>query len=264
MKEELVSMETSLQNNRIVNGVVWKQMLLFFFPIFLGTLFQQLYSMIDAVILGRFVNKQALAAVGGSDVEVINLLVNFFVGLSSGASVVISQHYGAQHKDSLRSAVYTSIALAVVCGALLTVVGITCSGFLLRAIDTPDDIFEYAITYMRYYFLGMIPSMIYNMGSGILRAVGDSRRPLYYLIICCFVNIVLDLFLVRPCCAPKTSTVCSCPGTISASSSSNICCASACPPGSSRPCTAFPTSSSKPSSTVWAPTPWPPGPLSGR
>lgn len=189
-------MEASLQNNRIVNGVVWKQMLLFFFPIFLGTLFQQLYSMVDAVVLGRFVNKQALAAVGGSDVEVINLLVNFFVGLSSGASVVISQHYGAQHKDSLRSAVYTSIVLAVVCGALLTVLGVTCSGWLLRAIQTPDEIFDYAITYMRYYFLGMIPSMIYNMGSGILRAVGDSRRPLYYLIVCCFVNIVLDLFLV--------------------------------------------------------------------
>lgn len=189
-------MESSLQQNRIVSGVVWKQMLLFFFPIFLGTLFQQLYSMIDAVILGRFVGKEALAAVGGSDVEVINLLVNFFVGLSSGAAVVISQHYGARHQDSLRSAVYTAIVLAVVCGALLTVLGVTCSGWILRAIRTPDDIFQYAVDYMHYYFLGMIPSMIYNMGSGILRAVGDAKRPLIFLIVCCFVNVVLDLLLV--------------------------------------------------------------------
>lgn len=189
-------MESSLQQNRIVSGVVWKQMLLFFFPIFLGTLFQQFYSMIDAVILGRFVGKEALAAVGGSDVEVINLLVNFFVGLSSGAAVVISQHYGARHQDSLRSAVYTAIVLAVVCGALLTVLGVTCSGWILRAIHTPDDIFQYAVDYMHYYFLGMIPSMIYNMGSSILRAVGDAKRPLIFLIVCCFVNVVLDLLLV--------------------------------------------------------------------
>ncbi len=191
-----IAMETTTQNNQIVNGVVWKQMLLFFFPIFLGTLFQQFYSMIDAVILGRFVGKEALAAVGGSDIEVINLLVNFFVGLSSGASVVISQHYGARHQDALRSSVYTAMALAVGCGALLTLLGVFCSSWILQAIHTPADIFRYAEDYMRYYFLGMIPSMIYNMGSGILRAVGDSRRPLYYLIVCCFVNIVLDLFLV--------------------------------------------------------------------
>ena len=189
-------MESSISQNRIVSGVVWKQMLMFFLPIFLGTLFQQLYSMIDAVILGRFVGKEALAAVGGSDVEVINLLVNFFVGLSSGAAVVVSQHYGARRQDALRSAVYTAIILAVLCGALLTVLGVTCSGWILRAIRTPDEIFQYAVDYMHYYFLGMIPSMIYNMGSSILRAVGDSKRPLLYLIVCCLVNVVLDLFLV--------------------------------------------------------------------
>ena len=185
-----------MKNPQLTSGVVWKQMLLFFFPIFLGTLFQQLYSMIDAVILGRFVGKQALAAVGGSDIEVINLLVNFFVGLSSGASVLISQHYGARNQDALRSAVCTAMALALACGALLTVVGIFCSSWILRVIDTPGDIFAYAEHYLQYYFLGMIPSMLYNMGSGILRAVGDSRRPLIYLVVCCFVNIVLDLLLV--------------------------------------------------------------------
>ena len=95
-----------------------------------------------------------------------------------------------------RSSVYTAMALAVGCGALLTLLGVFCSSWILQATQTPADIFRYAEDYMRYYFLGMIPSMIYNMGSGILRAVGDSRRPLYYLIVCCFVNIVLDLFLV--------------------------------------------------------------------
>ena len=189
-------MDGSLQRNGIVEGVVWKQMLLYFFPIFLGTLFQQFYSMIDAVILGRFVGKEALAAVGGTDIEVINLLVNFFVGLSSGASVVISQHYGARHQGALRSAVYTAIILAVVGGAAMTLLGVFGSPLILRLIDTPADIFDYAVDYMRYYFLGMIPSMLYNMGSGILRAVGDARRPLYYLIVCCIVNIGLDLFFV--------------------------------------------------------------------
>ena len=189
-------MSPSIQNNQLLHGVVWKQMLLFFFPLFLGTIFQQLYSTVDAVILGRFVGKEALAAVGGSDAEVIALLVNFFVGLSSGASVIISQHYGARHRDSLRSAVYTAIALAVVSGALLTVLGIFCSPWLLRAIKTPSEIFDHAAIYMRYYFLGMIPSMLYNMGAGILRAVGDSKRPLYYLMVCCAANIGLDLLLV--------------------------------------------------------------------
>lgn len=189
-------METSTQNNRILNGVVWKQMLLFFFPIFLGTLFQQLYNTVDAVILGRFVGKEALAAVGGSDAEIIALLVNFFVGLSSGASVVISQHYGARHQDSLRSAVCTATWLAIFCGAILTVAGMLLSPILLRAIKTPEEIFDHAAVYLRYYFIGMIPSMLYNMGSGILRAVGDSKRPLYYLMVCCAANIGLDLLLV--------------------------------------------------------------------
>ncbi len=187
-------MET--QTNQIVSGAVWKQMLLFFFPIFVGTLFQQLYSMIDAVILGRFVGKQALAAVGGTDIEIISLLVNFFVGLSSGASVIISQHYGARHLDALRAAVCTAMILALACGVLLTFVGVFGSAAILRAMETPEDIFDYAAAYMRYYFLGMIPSMIFNMGSAVLRAVGDSKRPLCYLIVCCFLNIVLDLLFV--------------------------------------------------------------------
>ncbi len=181
---------------RLTEGKIWTQMLLFFFPIFVGTLFQQFYSMIDAVILGRFVGKQALAAVGGSDAEIISLLVNFFVGLSSGASVVISQHYGARRRDALRGAVYTAMVLAVACGLLLTVVGMCFPAWILSLLDTPADTFAYAEDYLRWYFAGMVPSMLYNMGSGVLRAVGDSRRPFFYLVACCFFNVGLDLLLV--------------------------------------------------------------------
>jgi len=182
--------------NSLLNGVIWKQMLLFFFPIFLGTIFQQLYSTVDAVIIGRWVGKGALAAVGGADTEVINLLVNFFVGVSSGAAVVISQHYGAQRRDALGFAVFTAIVMAAAAGVFLTVVGIACSPAILRAMKTPGEILGDAVSYMRWYFVGMVPSMLYNMGAGILRAVGDSRRPLYYLIVCCIANIFLDLLFV--------------------------------------------------------------------
>ncbi len=187
-------MET--QTNQIVSGTIWRQMLLFFFPIFVGTMFQQLYSMIDAVILGRFVGKEALAAVGGSDMELIGLLVNFFVGLSSGASVLVSQHYGARRGDALQAAVCTGMALSVVCGAALTVAGVLIPRPILRAMNTPEDVLDYAVDYMRWYFAGMVPSMLYNMGSGVLRAVGDSRRPLYYLIVCCLFNVALDFLFV--------------------------------------------------------------------
>ena len=140
--------------------------------------------------------KQALAAVGGPASTLINLLVGFFTGLSSGATVVISQFYGAKHKDDVRKAVHTSIALSIAGGAVIMVLGIAFAGVALRAMNTPEDIMGMSLTYMRIYFLGVIPSLIYNMGSGILRAVGDSKRPLYFLIASTLTNIVLDLFFV--------------------------------------------------------------------
>ena len=146
--------------------------------------------------MGNFVGKQALAAVGGPASTLINLLVGFFTGLSSGATVVISQFYGARHKDDVRKAVHTSIALSIAGGAVIMVLGIAFAGVALRAMNTPEDIMSLSVTYMRIYFLGVIPSLIYNMGSGILRAIGDSKRPLYYLIASTLTNIVLDLFFV--------------------------------------------------------------------
>ena len=164
--------------NAITEGVIWKQLLLFFFPIVLGTFFQQLYNTADAIIVGKFVGKEALAAVGGTTGTLINLLVGFFVGLSSGASVIISQFYGAQRSEDVSRAVHTTMALALASGAALTVLGICLSKNVLIMMGTPADVLDYAVTYINIYFLGMIPSLIYNIGSGILRAVGDSRRPL--------------------------------------------------------------------------------------
>ena len=180
----------------ITEGVIWKQLLKFFFPILLGTFFQQLYNTADAIIVGKFVGKEALAAVGGGTGTLINLIVGFFVGLSSGATVILSQFYGARNHQQASRTVHTAIAMAIYGGILLMIVGMLASPVILRWMSTPEDVFDLAVTYTRIYFCGMIPSLIYNIGSGVLRAVGDSRRPLYFLIVSCMVNIVLDVALV--------------------------------------------------------------------
>ncbi len=182
--------------NKITEGVIWKQLLLFFFPILFGTLFQQLYNAADAVIVGRFVGKEALSAVGGGTGTVINLLVGFFVGLSSGASVVISQYYGAKKEELVAYAVHTAMAFSILGGFVLMVGGILTAPAILTAMDTPADVLDPAILYIRIYYIGTIGNLIYNVGAGILRAVGDSRRPLFFLIASCFTNILLDLLLI--------------------------------------------------------------------
>lgn len=180
----------------ITGGVIWKQLLLFFFPILLGTFFQQLYNTIDAIIVGNFVGKEALAAVGGATGNLINLLVGFFVGLASGATVIISQYYGAGDAKGVSKAVHTAAALSFWGSLVLMVIGFGLSPVFLRLMDTPEDIIGHATAYIFIFFGGIFFSMVYNIGSGILRAVGDSRRPLWYLIVCCGVNIVLDLLFV--------------------------------------------------------------------
>ena len=182
--------------NGITEGVIWKQLLLFFFPIVLGTFFQQLYNTADAIIVGKAVGKEALAAVGGSTGTLINLLVGFFVGLASGASVIIAQLFGARRAQDVSRAVHTTIALALSSGALLTAVGLLCAGGILELMGTPQEVMAYALPYLNIYFLGMIPQLVYNIGSGVLRAVGDSRRPMLFLICAALTNIVLDVLLV--------------------------------------------------------------------
>ena len=180
----------------MIEGAIGRQLLLFFFPILLGTFFQQLYNTVDAMIVGKAVGKEALAAVGGATGTLINLLVGFFVGISSGATVVLSQCYGARDQRSVRKTVHTSVVMAVVFGAILTTLGLLLSRQMLLMMKTPSDVLPHAVSYLRIYFLGMIPQMIFNMGSGLLRAVGDSRRPLYFLMTAALTNIVLDVILV--------------------------------------------------------------------
>ncbi len=185
-----------LGENAITQGVIWKQLMVFFFPILFGTFFQQLYNTADAMIVGQFVGKEALAAVGGTTSNLINLLVNMFVGISSGATVIVAQFVGAKNYDGVQNAVHSSIALALVAGAGMTVLGIVFAPLALRAMSVPPQIMGYAVTYIRIYFLGLCASCIYNIGSGILRAMGDTKRPLYFLIVSCMTNIVLDLLFV--------------------------------------------------------------------
>ncbi len=182
--------------NGITEGVIWKQLLLFFFPIVLGTFFQQLYNTADAIIVGKAVGKEALAAVGGSTGTLISLLVGFFVGLASGASVIIAQLFGARRAQDVSRAVHTTMAMALSSGALLTVVGLLFSSTVLEWMGTPQEVMTYALPYLNIYFLGMIPQLVYNIGSGVLRAVGDSRRPMLFLICAALTNIVLDIILV--------------------------------------------------------------------
>ncbi len=185
--------------NQITEGVIWKQLLLFFFPILFGTFFQQLYNTVDAIIVGRFVGKEGLAAVGGSAAMIINLLVGFFVGLSSGATVIISQFYGARQQAKVSQAVHTAVAFSIAGGLVIMAIGLVSAPAALRAMGTPQETMEDSILYLRIYFMGLIGNLLYNMGAGILRAIGDSKRPLYFLIAGCLTNIVLDIVLVLVC-----------------------------------------------------------------
>ena len=184
------------QDNQIISGVIWKQLLIFFFPIAVGSIFQQFYNTVDAVIVVRFVGKESLASVGGSAAMVCSLVLGFFTGMSAGATVIISQFYGAGDKKNLHKSLHTAYALCVVLGVVLMVVGWYASPWLLELMQTNPEIMDDSVTYLRIYFMGILGLLIYNMGSAIMRAVGDSRRPLYYLIVCCVINIVLDVVLV--------------------------------------------------------------------
>lgn len=179
----------------ITQGVIWKHLLAFFFPLWLGTFFQQLYNTVDTLVVGRFVGKVALAAVGSTGV-LVNLTVGIFTGLASGAVVAIAQHYGARQWEDVHKGVHTAMLLSVIIGAFFMVAGFLLTPWALRALGTKADAFPGAKLYLKIYFLGMIPNVVYNMGTGVLRAVGDFKRPLYFLIAASVCNIILDLVLV--------------------------------------------------------------------
>lgn len=184
-----------MKKNEILTGSIWKQILVFFFPILIGSFFQQLYNMVDTIVVGQYVGTHALAAVGTTG-SVISLIVGFFIGIASGATVIISQYYGAGDEEMVSRAVHTAIAFSLASGLCIMVIGFSTARPIMKAMNVPEEILDDSVLYMTVYYAGIIGNLIYNIGTGILRAVGDSKRPLYILIVCCLVNIVLDLVFV--------------------------------------------------------------------
>ncbi len=185
----------STQKNVLTEGTIWKKILFFALPIFLGQVFQQLYNTIDSLIVGRYLGDQALAAVSSSG-SLIFMMVGFFNGVAMGAGVVIAKEYGAKNYESMRRAIHTDVAFGLAAGIALTVLGVCFTPTILRWMDTPADVLPQSVEYFRFYFFGAVFSVMYNIFVGILQAVGDSRHPLYYLIFSSLVNVALDLILV--------------------------------------------------------------------
>ena len=179
----------------MTQGPIARLLVRFAVPLLIGNVFQMLYNTVDALIVGNFVGKEALAAVGSTS-SIINMLVMFFNGVSIGAGVIISQHYGAKDDSRLHRSVETTMALTGIAAVLFTVIGIAGVPFMLRLMATPDDVLPEAMRYLRIYFAGLSGLLVYNMGSGILRAVGDTKRPLYFLFLSSAMNVILDLLFV--------------------------------------------------------------------
>lgn len=179
----------------MTSGSITKLLIMFAVPLVIGNLFQQLYNTVDSLVVGNFVGSHALAAVG-STTSIINMIVMFFTGTSVGAGVVISRYYGAHDDEKLHIAVETTMAVTFICGIIFTGLGIFVAPYMLKFMSTPDDVLPSASVYLKIYFSGVFGLLVYNMGSAILRAVGDTKRPLYFLCLSSVMNIGLDLLFV--------------------------------------------------------------------
>lgn len=179
----------------MLNGPILSRMLKFTLPLMCSSILQILFNAADIVVVGRFAGPTALAAVG-SNSALINLVTNLFIGLSIGANVVVARYFGAKDHENVSQSVHTSIMLGIVSGIILTVTGLIGARFFLRIMLSPEDVLPKATVYLRIYFLGMVPMMVYNFGSAILRAVGDTKRPLYYLLFAGVLNVILNLIFV--------------------------------------------------------------------
>ena len=179
----------------MTQGSVAGHLVRFAIPLLAGNLFQQFYNMVDTWVVGNFVSNEAFSAVGSVG-PVVNMLIGFFTGLASGAGVVISQYYGAKRQEEVGKAVHTAISMTVILGLLFTALGLWMTPTMLRLMKTPDNVLPQSTTYLTIYFGGIIGLMLYNMGAGILRAVGDSKRPFYFLLVCAILNVILDLVFV--------------------------------------------------------------------
>lgn len=179
----------------MTEGNIFRHLLLFALPLLLGNIFQQLYNMVDTWVVGNFVSNEAFSAVGSVG-PIINMLIGAFMGLSSGAGAVISQCYGAKQFDKVQDTVHTAVLVTLILGVIFTGLGIGMTPFMLRLMDTPPDVLPESTKYLTIYFAGVIGLMLYNMGAGILRAVGDSKRPFYFLVVSALLNTALDLIFV--------------------------------------------------------------------
>lgn len=179
----------------LTEGSIWKKIIIFAIPVFWGNVFQQLYTIVDSLIVGNFIGNDALAAVSSSG-NLIFLMVGFFNGIAMGAGVVISKYFGAKDYKNLQLAIHTDVAFGLVASVILTVLGIIFTPQILTWMGTPESVLPNSILFFRIYFTGITAVVMYNIAVGILQAIGDSRHPLYYLIISVIINVVLDLFFV--------------------------------------------------------------------
>ncbi len=183
------------KKNDLTEGPIQKKILFFALPIFLGQVFQQLYNTFDSLIVGKFLGDEALAAVSSSG-SLIFMMIGFFSGVAMGAGVMIAKEYGAKHYEAMGVAIHTDVAFGLCAGIVLTILGVCFTPTILRWMQTPENVLPQSIEYFRFYFCGAVFSVMYNIFVGILQAVGDSRHPLYYLILSSLINVVLDLALV--------------------------------------------------------------------
>ena len=179
----------------MTDGTIWKHLVNFAFPLFMGNIFQQLYNTVDSIVVGNFVGADALGAVT-STIPIVITLIGLFIGLAMGASVVISQYFGARDIQNLRRATHTAVVSTIIMALIISAAGYWSTPYLLRMMNTPESVFREAVVYLQIFSLGLGGTMLYNMGSAILRAVGDSKRPLYFLILASILNIFLDLLFV--------------------------------------------------------------------
>ncbi len=179
----------------MTSGVIWKKVLLFSVPLLLGNMFQQLYNTVDSIILGNFVGKDALAAAGCTS-SVCSTMINFYNGIALGAGVVAGFYFGEKNRPNLQKTVVTSLMISVLAGLAMTLISIPAGPWLLRVLSTPEDMFEMAAHYLQIFFAGTVFLFVYNTGGGLLRAMGDSKTPLYCLIAASFLNIALDFLFV--------------------------------------------------------------------
>ena len=190
-----MSSKTKQYEMDMCSGPILRKMLMFALPLMLSSILQLLFNAADIVVVGKFAGDNSLAAVG-SNTALINLLTNLFIGLSIGANVVAARHYGAKAWDDLRRTVHTAMLLSMLSGALLLVLGVIGAEQMLIWMQTPEEVLPLATVYLRIYFLGMISTMVYNFGSALLRAVGDTKRPLYFLLCAGIINVILNLLFV--------------------------------------------------------------------